>query len=185
MIEWKQITGFDWDEGNSRKNADKHDVSQAEAERIFFNHPLLLLPDPAHSQHEPRYHALGATDEGRLLHITFSLRATGTLIRIISARDMHRMRDEPMSKRKKKIPEFTSEAEERAFWESHDSSEYVDWSQARAVSLPKLKPSTKTISLRLPEALLERIKVEANKRDMPYQSLIKAWLSEDVDRHRS
>lgn len=90
MIEWKQITGFDWDEGNARKNADKHDVSQAEAERIFFNHPLLLLPDPAHSQHEPRYHALGATDEGRLLHITFTLRAAGTLIRIISARDMHR-----------------------------------------------------------------------------------------------
>lgn len=90
-----------------------------------------------------------------------------------------------MSKRKKKVPEFTSEAEERAFWESHDSSEYLDWSQARDVSLPKLKPSTKTISLRLPEALLERIKVEANKRDMPYQSLIKAWLSEDVDRNRS
>ncbi|MGA8259007.1 MAG: BrnA antitoxin family protein [Arenicellales bacterium] len=89
-----------------------------------------------------------------------------------------------MSKRKKTVPEFRSEAEERAFWETHDSSEYVDWSQARSVSFPRLKPSTKTISLRLPEALLERIKVEANKRDVPYQSLIKAWLSEDVKRHR-
>jgi predicted DNA binding CopG/RHH family protein len=86
-----------------------------------------------------------------------------------------------MAKPRKKIPEFNSEAEEREFWESHDSSEYLDWSQAEAVRLPNLKASTKTISLRLPVALLERIKIEANKRDMPYQSLIKAWLAEDVD----
>lgn len=84
----------------------------------------------------------------------------------------------------KKIPEFASEAEERAFWEAHDSSEFVDWKQAKPASLPKLKPSTKTISLRLPEALLDRIKIEANKRDMPYQSLIKVWLADDVDKHR-
>ena len=85
----------------------------------------------------------------------------------------------------KKTPEFNSEAEERAFWESHDSADYVDWRQARRVSLPRLKPSTKTISLRLPEGLLDRIKIEANKRDMPYQSLIKAWLAEDVQRKTS
>jgi predicted DNA binding CopG/RHH family protein len=90
-----------------------------------------------------------------------------------------------MSKPKKTPPDFQSEAEERAFWESHDSSEYVDWKQAQRVSFPNLKPSTKTISLRLPEALLERIKIEANKRDMPYQSLIKAWLFEDVERNRT
>lgn len=90
-----------------------------------------------------------------------------------------------MSKPKKTVPEFKSEAEERIFWETHDSSEYVDWKQARSATFPRLKPSTKTISLRLPEALLERIKMEANKRDVPYQSLIKAWLSEDVERHRS
>ena len=80
----------------------------------------------------------------------------------------------------KKIPEFKSEAEERKFWESHDSADYVDWGKAEKATLANLKPSTKTISLRLPEGLLERIKVEANKRDMPYQSLIKAWLAEDV-----
>jgi predicted DNA binding CopG/RHH family protein len=90
-----------------------------------------------------------------------------------------------MSKPRKTIPEFKTEAEERAFWESHDSSDYVDWSKAESASLPSLKPSTKTISLRLPVALLERIKIEANKRDMPYQSLIKAWLAEDVDRKHS
>lgn len=89
-----------------------------------------------------------------------------------------------MNKRRKTLPEFKSEAEERAFWESHDSTEYIDWSQAKPVRLSNLKPSTKTISIRLPESLLERIKIEANKRDMPYQSLIKAWLAEDVDRHR-
>jgi predicted DNA binding CopG/RHH family protein len=88
-----------------------------------------------------------------------------------------------MSKQKK-VPDFRSEAEERAFWEVQDSADYVGWSKARRASLPNLKPSTKTISLRLPEALLERIKIEANKRDMPYQSLIKAWLAEDVSESR-
>ena len=89
-----------------------------------------------------------------------------------------------MAKPRKKIPEFKTEADEREFWEGHDSSDYLDWSKAKAVRLPNLKASTKTISLRLPVALLERIKLEANKRDMPYQSLIKAWLAEDVDQRR-
>ncbi|MFP4138645.1 MAG: BrnA antitoxin family protein [Halomonas sp.] len=90
-----------------------------------------------------------------------------------------------MSKQRE-VPEFNTEAEERDFWEHHDSSDYVDWSQAEHASFPKLKPSTKTISLRLPEGLLDRIKIEANKRDMPYQSLIKAWLADDVnDRRRT
>lgn len=86
--------------------------------------------------------------------------------------------------RAKKTPEFNSEAEEREFWESHNSAEFVDWKQAQRAQFPNLKPSTKTISLRLPESLLDRIKVEANKRDMPYQSLIKVWLSEDVEENR-
>ncbi|WP_339750359.1 BrnT family toxin [uncultured Marinobacter sp.] len=90
MINWAQVTGFDWDEGNSRKNAEKHGVSQSEAEKIFFNEPLLVLEDSKHSQAEARFHALGETDDERLLHITFTLRQNGTLIRVISARDMHR-----------------------------------------------------------------------------------------------
>lgn len=84
----------------------------------------------------------------------------------------------------KKMPEFKTEAEEREFWETNDSTDYLDWNQAKRASFPKLKPSTKTISLRLPETLLDRIKVEANKRDMPYQSLIKAWLADDVSESR-
>jgi uncharacterized protein len=90
MIDFEQITGFEWDEGNSRKSADKHDVSQAEAESIFFNDPLIVAEDIKHSEREPRLNALGKTSQNRLLHITFTLRQNGTLIRVISARDMHR-----------------------------------------------------------------------------------------------
>ncbi len=89
MIDLNRITGFNWDHGNARKN-EKHGVSMAEAEQVFFNAPLLLLEDGAHSQQEPRLHALGKTDAGRTLHITFTVRQTGSLIRVISARDMHR-----------------------------------------------------------------------------------------------
>ena len=84
----------------------------------------------------------------------------------------------------KKAPKFKTEVEERAFWDSNDSSEYVDWSKAKPVTMSNLKPSTKTISLRLPEMLLDSIKIEANKRDMPYQSLIKAWLADDIKQRR-
>jgi uncharacterized protein len=90
MIDLEQIAGFDWDDGNSRKSADKHDVSQAEAESIFFNDPLIVVEDARHSETEQRLHALGKTVQNRLLHITFTLRQRGTLIRVISARDMHR-----------------------------------------------------------------------------------------------
>jgi len=83
-----------------------------------------------------------------------------------------------MSKSVRQRPSFRDEAEERQFWESHDSSGYVDWSTAERVRLPNLKPSTRSISLRLPVSLLERLKIEANKRDVPYQSLIKTWLAE-------
>jgi predicted DNA binding CopG/RHH family protein len=83
-----------------------------------------------------------------------------------------------MAKPLKSIPKFRSEAQERKFWETHDSTNYLDWSKATRARFPNLKPSTKSISLRLPVALLERIKVEANRRDVPYQSLIKIWLQE-------
>jgi len=90
MIDLAKISGFEWDRGNARKSEDKHGVSMAEAEQVFFNAPLLLLEDVAHSQTEPRIHALGKSDDGRALHITFTLRDNSRLIRVISARDMHR-----------------------------------------------------------------------------------------------
>ena len=90
MIDFDQITGFDWDDGNSRKSADKHDVGQAEAESVFFNDPLIVIEDARHSETEPRFHTLGKTAQNRMLHITFTLRQTGTMIRVMPARDMHR-----------------------------------------------------------------------------------------------
>lgn len=86
-----------------------------------------------------------------------------------------------MTRKLKPVPDFKTEAKERAFWQRHDSAEHIDWSKAARVRLPNLKPSTTSISLRLPNSLLERIKVAANKRDVPYQSLIKTWLSEMLD----
>ena len=82
---------------------------------------------------------------------------------------------------KKKIPNFKNEAEERLFWQQHDSSKYIDWSDAENVVMPKLKPSTKSISIRLPESMIEELKVLANKRDVPYQSLLKIFISERID----
>jgi predicted DNA binding CopG/RHH family protein len=84
--------------------------------------------------------------------------------------------------KKKKIPKFKSEAEEREFWAKEDSAEYIDWENARNVVLPKLKPSLKTISLRLPEYMLAELKLLANKRDIPYQSLLKMFLAERIDK---
>jgi predicted DNA binding CopG/RHH family protein len=81
----------------------------------------------------------------------------------------------------KKIPEFKNEDDEREFWAKQDSAEYIDWNNAEPVSFSKLKPSTKTISLRLPESVLNDIKLIANKRDVPYQSLIKIFLKERID----
>ena len=86
-----------------------------------------------------------------------------------------------MPRKRKPVPVFKNEAEERRFWEAHDSADHLDWSEAERIRLPNLKPSTTAISLRLPLPLLERIKVAANKRDVPYQSLIKTWLAEKVD----
>ncbi|HUF10216.1 MAG TPA: BrnA antitoxin family protein [Rhodothermales bacterium] len=82
---------------------------------------------------------------------------------------------------KKRIPKFKNEEQEREFWAAHDSSEYVDWSEARRHDFPNLKPSTKTISLRLPEHMLDSLKVLANKRDVPYQSLLKLFLFERIE----
>jgi predicted DNA binding CopG/RHH family protein len=82
---------------------------------------------------------------------------------------------------KKKIPKFKNEADERLFWQQHDTSEYLDWSDAKEAILPRLKPSTRSISIRLPESMIEELKLLANKRDVPYQSLLKIFISERID----
>jgi predicted DNA binding CopG/RHH family protein len=86
-----------------------------------------------------------------------------------------------MKNEKKSIPEFSSEAEEQAFWSAEDSTDYVDWEKAEQVLLPNLKPTMKNISLRIPEPMLNRLKVLANERDVPYQSLLKIFLKERLD----
>jgi uncharacterized protein len=90
MLDLSQIVGFDWDQGNSFKSADKHAVSQAEAERVFADSQLLIAEDVKHSERETRYQAMGRTVGGHLLHITFTLRDNQTRIRVISARSMSR-----------------------------------------------------------------------------------------------
>ena len=89
-----------------------------------------------------------------------------------------------MTRKPKTIPEFKSEVAERRFWATHDSSDYLDWTGTQPVRLPNLKPSTETISLRLPKHLLDSIRLAANSRDVPYQSLIKLWLQEKLDSQR-
>jgi len=86
-----------------------------------------------------------------------------------------------MKKNLKKVPKFNGDKEEREFWAKADSTEYIDWSKAEITHLPKLKPSTKTISLRLPESMLDEIRTIANKHDVPYQSFIKIILKERID----
>ena len=88
-----------------------------------------------------------------------------------------------MTKQPKTVPKFANDAQERAFWETHDSTEYLDWSKAQKAVLPNLKPTTRTISLRLPQHLLDSLKAAANARDVPYQSLIKVWLQEKLRSH--
>lgn len=86
-----------------------------------------------------------------------------------------------MNKKLKQIPDFTDEAEEREFWLTHDTTDYLDWSKAKKVSFPNLKPTSQSISLRLPLWMLDSIKVNANRQDVPYQSLIKVWLNEKLE----
>jgi uncharacterized DUF497 family protein len=90
MFDFGLVEGFEWDTGNARKSVDKHDVSQAEAEQVFFNKPLLLFDDERHSTVEPRFHAYGKSDDGRHLQVSFTLRNSERLVRVISARDMSR-----------------------------------------------------------------------------------------------
>ncbi len=84
-------------------------------------------------------------------------------------------------RQRKRIPKFENEDQEREFWSEHDSTEFIDWSQAETAVFPRLKPTTRTISLRLPEYMLEELRTIANKRDVPYQSLIKIFLKERID----
>lgn len=173
----EECTGFDWDDANTSRNWEKHRVAFWECEEVFFNRPLVRR-DPGHSRTEPRYYALGETEAGRLLFVAFTIRRK--LIRPISFRDMTTREGKHMPTTRKKIPKFSSEESERAFWSTSDSTDYVDWSKGRRAQLQNLKPSLRTISIRLPETMLAELKVLANKRDIAYQSLAKIFLAERI-----
>ncbi len=163
-MDFSHITRFDWDDDNLYKNIGKHDVFDPEAKQVFFNHPLVVKSDKKHSKTEDRFFALGRSNHDRLLFIVFTVRSDR--IRVISARDM--------TKREVRV---YGNYRERYFWVDHDSTDYIDWNDADIVRFPKLKPTTKSISIRLPQSLVDNLKILANKRDIPYQSLLKIFLA--------
>jgi uncharacterized DUF497 family protein len=151
-------------------------MSLWECEEVFFNEPFVAQRDKYHSFGEERLYALCKTNSGRRLFVVFTIR--NKLIRIVSVRDMTRSEKMAYKYHEKKIPVFKTEKQERKFWSNADSALCVDWKKGRNVKFPNLKPTTRTISLRLPESMLAQLKVLANKRDVPYQSLMKIFLAE-------
>jgi uncharacterized DUF497 family protein len=170
------VDGFEWDIHNIDKNWIKHSVTFQECEQVFFNKPVLIADDIKHSENEKRFFILGRSDIDKKLFIVFTIRRNK--IRVISAKRF-------MMSKLKKIPKFKSIAEEKEFWKKNDSTKYIDWSESKTITFANLKPSTKTISLRLPEHLIEGLKNMANKRDVPYQSLIKIILMEGINKEYS
>jgi len=169
-------TGFEWDDANADKNWER------QAEAVFFNEPFVVQNDVRHSHGEERYYALGQTDGGRLLFVAYTIRRD--LIRVISVRNMNRREQGFMAGTKKQIPKFRSEEDERKFWATNDSTEFIDWQSGQKRRFPNLKPSLRTISLRLPVSMIEDLKILANKRDVPYQSLLKVFLAERLEKER-
>lgn len=170
---------FEWDKGNIDKNWKKHRVTNAEAEEVFTNQPL-VYSDLKHSQLEKRFDCLGENNNKRKLFISFTIRKNN--IRIISARNMNTKEKKYMKKQFKILPIFKNEDEEREFWSTHDSTDYIDWSKAERVIFPNLKLTKRPISLRINEGLLNKVKVIANKKDVPYQTLMKQYILEAADK---
>jgi uncharacterized protein len=133
-----------------------HGVTFLECEEVFFNQLLIVQGDEVHSQEEIRYYVLGQTDRERHLFIVFTIR--NKRIRVISARDMNRKEKIIYTRKLKKITKFKSEKEELIFWSTHDSADYIDYTKATKVVFSHLKLSTRSISLRLSESLIEHLK---------------------------
>ena len=185
MDEKLKMICFDWDENNIFKNEIKHKVYFLEAEEIFFNKPLTI--DKTNFKEEIRYVALGITKKKRKLCIIFTLRLDR--IRIISARDQSKKERKVYSSLEfnsnhmsqiKKLPKFKNEDEERDFWVLKDATDYFDFKKPTKIDFSSLKPSSKSITLRVPESLLKDLKMIANRQDVPYQSLMKIYLQERV-----
>lgn len=177
MLVIKKPVNFVWDRGNQGKSWKKHQVSDIEAEEVFFDEDKKISRDELHSEQENRFIILGKIKTGRLFFVVFTIR--DKKIRIISARDLIG-RGVSCMKKKFKIPKFKNEDEERDFWAGIDLSEYFESSDFESVSFPNLKPTSRSISIRIPEYILNRIKEKANEINVPYQSLIKGYLKKAV-----
>jgi uncharacterized DUF497 family protein len=172
-----KLLGFEWDKGNKYKNWEKHKVDFREGEEIFFNRPFKTFYDAKHSQKEPRFITLGITNKGKKLIVVFTVR--NKKIRVISGRNQSK-KDMKQNKKLKSIPKFKNEDEEREFWATHDLTEFLHQFRPIELDLSELRPSTKSVTIRLPESLLATLKNLAHKRDVPYQSLMKIFLAERV-----
>ena len=168
---------FEWDSGNRQKNFIKHRVNDEECEEVFFDPEKKILRDTLHSGREERYIILGATQRLRILFVIFTVR-NGS-IRVISARDLNK-KEKLSMKKKLKIPKFRSEHHERMFWSRVKLQDHFDARDFESVSFPNLKPSSRSIALRIPDFLLVRIKERAHELDIPYQSLIKEYIAKGV-----
>lgn len=196
-VDLSNIEGFEWDEGNLNKNRLKHGVDTVECEEIFYNEPRVITFDESHSQKEERYAMLGKTIDGKKLTVIFTLR--NNKIRIISARaqskkerviyeeesrkSKNNIKENHMEKNKKElkpIPHFKNEDEEAEFWLTHDTTEYFGYTKRVELNFPNLKPSTQSVTVRLPKPLIRNLKLLANEQDVPYQSLLKIFLDEKV-----
>lgn len=171
---------FNWDKANKDKNWIKHQVNYKECEQIFFKKTLKIFDDNKHSLKEKRLLAYGETDKKRKLTIIFTLR--DNKIRVISVVIKTKKKGEFMRKQNKikPIPKFKNEDEERTFWATHDTTDYFDTSKPIKLDLSELKPSTRPVTIRLPDFLLSDLKILAHKKDVPYQSLMKVFLAERV-----
>jgi uncharacterized DUF497 family protein len=175
------IEGFDWDDGNLNKNQTKHLVSWQESESVFRNHPIIIIKDTRHSNLEKRFVMYGKTDNKRLLTIIFKIRHK--LFRNLLQRSKQKKGEYMKTNKSKIIPKFSSEDEERDFWATHDTTEYFDIEHPITDPVfPNLKYSSTSISLRLPVAMLDQLKILANKRDVPYQSFVKTILADRLSK---
>ncbi len=157
-----------------------------ECEEVFQDEKAQIFPDFRHSQREERKAVLGVTKQGKLLRISFTVRRKQ--IRVISARPIIEKNGNCMAKGKKKkefvVPAFKNEDDERDFWDKVDLSDYFDKSDMRPVMFPNLKPTSASVSIRIPQYLLMRVKGRANALDVPYQSLMKQYIARGVSKDK-
>jgi len=167
------------DASDAAKIWDRHQVTPAECEELFFNRPLVVGSDERHSAGEERPYALGQSDSGRLMLVVFTIRRR-PIPSDLGARYERQGANDLSIIMKKALPKFKNEDAEREFWARHDATEFIDWREGKRAILPGLKPS-QTISLRLPKPTLDRLQFLANKRDVPYQSLLKMFVAERLN----